>query len=50
MPGDIWLCIAALAATIDGNPTQCEGTLDRMESDLKQATNDKRNECETACR
>jgi cold shock CspA family protein len=44
MPGDFWLCIAALAATIDGNPMQCEEALDRMERDLKQATNDKRNE------
>jgi cold shock CspA family protein len=44
LPGDIWLCIAALAATIAGDPTQCEEILDRMDSDLKQPTNDKRNE------
>ena len=45
MPRDCWPYIAALAAMLDdGNPMQCEEILDRMESDLKQATTDKRNE------
>ena len=47
MPNEnIWLCVKALAASLDGSRAHGEEMLDHLENDLKQLSADKRKDVE----
>jgi hypothetical protein len=44
---NIWLCVKALAASLDGTREHGEQMLDHLENDLKQLSEDKRKDIES---